>query len=56
MPNYRDFAKDVSTDDFTEEDQKRFQDPVYYKKFRREVESGLNVRTLQLRHSIYKAR
>ncbi|KAG7452053.1 FAD/NAD-binding domain-containing protein [Guyanagaster necrorhizus] len=34
--------KDAENYDFTEEDKQRFQDPVYYKKFRRELESGLN--------------
>ncbi|KAK0199132.1 FAD/NAD-binding domain-containing protein [Armillaria mellea] len=34
--------EDAENYDFTEEDRKRFQDPVYYKKFRLEIEAGLN--------------
>ncbi|KAK0209013.1 FAD/NAD-binding domain-containing protein [Desarmillaria ectypa] len=34
--------EDAENYDFTEEDKKRFQDLTYYKKFRRDLESGMN--------------
>lgn len=33
------------TDVFTEEEKKSFEDPAYYKVFRRELETDLNVRS-----------